>query len=64
MTDQTSSENRALSEEELQDLVASSDAGARAPVGPVGTMLAIIAVIWSLFQVVAGLPVGKLHSAR
>ena len=45
------SENRALSEEELQDLVASSDAGARNPVGGVGKMLAIVAVVWSLFQV-------------
>lgn len=58
MTDQTS-QNTPLSEEELQDLVASSDAGARAPVGPVGTMLAIIAVIWSLFQVVLASPLAN-----
>ncbi|PIE11795.1 MAG: C4-dicarboxylate ABC transporter [Rhodobacterales bacterium] len=45
-----------LSEEELQELVSSSDAGARNPVGPVGTMLAIIAVVWSLFQVLLASP--------
>ncbi len=43
-------ENRALSEEELQDLVSSSDAGARNPTGGVGMLLAIVAVVWSLFQ--------------
>jgi TRAP transporter 4TM/12TM fusion protein len=58
MTDQTSG-NTPLSEEELQDLVASSDAGARAPVGPVGTMLAIVAVIWSLFQVILASPLAN-----
>ncbi|MDF1669249.1 MAG: TRAP transporter permease [Roseovarius sp.] len=47
---------RPLSEEELQDLVASSDAGARNPVGAVGTMLAIIAVVWSTFQVILASP--------
>ncbi len=47
---------RPLSEEELQDLVASSDAGARNPVGSVGTMLAIIAVVWSTFQVILASP--------
>ncbi len=45
------SQNRALSEQELQDLVASSDAGARDPAGGVGTLLAAVAVVWSLFQV-------------
>tara|TARA_R110002096_G_scaffold51390_2_gene134364 strand:- start:13448 stop:16051 length:2604 start_codon:yes stop_codon:yes gene_type:complete len=58
MADQTP-QNRALSEEELQDLVASSDAGARAPVGTVGTLLAIIAVVWSLFQVVLASPLAN-----
>jgi TRAP transporter 4TM/12TM fusion protein len=58
MTDQTS-QNTPLSEEELQELVASSDAGARAPVGPVGTMLAVIAVIWSLFQVTLASPLAN-----
>ncbi|MEP5762663.1 MAG: TRAP transporter permease [Litoreibacter sp.] len=52
-------ENRALSEEELQDLVASSDAGARDPAGGVGTLLAIVAVVWSLFQVLLASPLAN-----
>ncbi|MFY0311102.1 TRAP transporter permease [Leisingera sp. D0M16] len=51
--------NRPLSEEELQELVASSDAGARAPVGSVGLFLAIVAVIWSVFQVVLASPLAN-----
>ena len=54
-----STENRALSEEELQDLVASSDAGARDPAGGVGTLLAVVAVIWSLFQVLLASPLAN-----
>jgi TRAP transporter 4TM/12TM fusion protein len=53
------SENRALSEEELQDLVASSDAGARDPAGGVGTLLAVVAVVWSLFQVILASPLAN-----
>lgn len=52
-------DNRALSEEELQELVAASDAGARAPSGSVGTFLAIIAIVWSLFQVVLASPLAN-----
>ena len=52
--------NRPLSEEELQDLVASSDAGARNPAGNVGLLLAIVAVAWSLFQVVLASPLSNL----
>ncbi|WP_164659066.1 TRAP transporter permease [Tropicibacter sp. Alg240-R139] len=52
--------NRPLTEEELQDLVASSDAGARDPAGNVGLFLAIVAVIWSVFQVVLASPVSNL----
>ena len=48
--------NRPLSEDELQDLVAATDAGARNPVGPVGTFLAVVAVIWSIFQVILASP--------
>ncbi|WP_101068881.1 TRAP transporter permease [Roseovarius salinarum] len=48
-----------LSEEELQDLVASSDAGARSPSGPVGTFLAAIAIVWSLFQVLLASPLSN-----
>jgi TRAP transporter 4TM/12TM fusion protein len=55
----SASENRALSEEELQDLVSSSDAGARDPAGAVGTFLATVAVIWSLFQVLLASPIAN-----
>ncbi|WP_212524752.1 TRAP transporter permease [Actibacterium sp. MT2.3-13A] len=48
-----------LSEEELQELVASSDSGARSPAGEVGLFLAAVAVIWSLFQVVLASPVAN-----
>lgn len=53
------SENTALSEEELQELVASTDAGARNPVGSIGTFLAIVAVVWSLFQVILASPLAN-----
>ena len=54
----TQSENRALSEEELQELVAASDSGARSPTGAVGKMIAIMALLWSVFQVLLASPVG------
>ncbi|TLP46857.1 TRAP transporter fused permease subunit [Cohaesibacter sp. CAU 1516] len=50
---------RPLSEEELQELVASTDAGSRNPVGAVGTFLAAVALIWSLFQVVLASPISN-----
>ncbi len=50
------SENRPLSEEELQELVSSSDAGARSPAGAVGTLLAVVAIIWAVFQVILASP--------
>ncbi|UWQ06521.1 TRAP transporter permease [Aliiroseovarius crassostreae] len=53
------SENRALSEEELQELVAASDSGARAPIGWVGTMIAVVALIWSVFQVLLASPISN-----
>ncbi|WP_299678606.1 TRAP transporter permease [uncultured Roseobacter sp.] len=59
MADKTSG-GRALSEEELQDLVSSSDAGARNPAGPVGTFLAIVAIVWSVFQVILASPVSNI----
>jgi TRAP transporter 4TM/12TM fusion protein len=55
MADQSSG-GSPLSEEELQDLVASSDAGARDPGGKVGMMMAIIAVVWATFQVILASP--------
>ncbi|MEM7643910.1 MAG: TRAP transporter permease [Pseudomonadota bacterium] len=39
-----------LSQQELDELVASSDTGGRAPAGPVGTFLVVVALSWSLFQ--------------
>jgi len=54
-----SAENRPLSEEELQELVASSDAGSRDPAGSIGLLLAIVAVVWSLFQVVLASPLSN-----
>ena len=58
MTDKAT-ENSGLSEEELQELVSSSDAGARNPTGPVGTLLAIVAIVWSLFQVILASPIAN-----
>ncbi|WP_421859182.1 TRAP transporter permease [Oricola sp.] len=55
-----SDNGRALSEEELQELVASTDAGARNPAGAVGTLLAVTALVWSLFQVLLASPVANL----
>ncbi|MCE8518381.1 TRAP transporter permease [Ruegeria pomeroyi] len=51
---------RPLSEEELQDLVASSDAGARDPAGSIGLFLAIVAVIWSVFQLILASPMSNM----
>ncbi len=48
-----------LSEEELQDLVSSSDAGARNPSGAVGMLLAVVALVWSLYQVLLASPVAN-----
>ncbi|WP_371168111.1 TRAP transporter permease [Aliiroseovarius sp. 2305UL8-7] len=50
-------EERALSEEELQELVAASDTGARSPHGPVGLMIAGVALFWAIFQVLLASPV-------
>ena len=58
MSSETQS-NRPLSEKELQELVASSDAGGRNPVGNVGVFLAIVAAIWSIFQVVLASPLAN-----
>ncbi len=42
---------KTLSDEELADLVAATDTGARSVLGPVGLLLAGVALVWSLFQV-------------
>ncbi|MHC0054409.1 TRAP transporter permease [Actibacterium sp. D379-3] len=60
MTDKSPSNGRALSEEELQELVAASDSGARNPAGPVGLFLAAVAVIWSVYQVLLASPVSNI----
>ncbi len=52
--------NRPLSEEELQDLVASTDAGARSPAGSIGLFLACVAVAWSAFQVLLASPISNM----
>ncbi|MGC9419103.1 MAG: TRAP transporter permease [Rhodovulum sp.] len=56
---ETTAKGRALSEEELQELVAASDSGARNPAGPVGLFLATVAVIWSVFQVLLASPIAN-----
>ncbi|TCO71118.1 TRAP transporter permease [Rhodovulum euryhalinum] len=53
---ETSARGRALSEAELQELVAASDSGARNPAGSVGLFLAAVALAWSLFQVALASP--------
>jgi len=52
-------QGRPLSEEDLQELVSSSDAGARNPGGPVAMLLAAVAVVWSLFQVLLASPIAN-----
>ena len=49
MSDEQQS-NQAMSEQELEDLVAATDTGARAVPGTVGKAIAATALVWSLFQ--------------
>ncbi len=56
---QKNASGRPLSEEELQELVASTDAGARNPIGPIGTFLAIVALVWAAFQVLLASPISN-----
>ncbi|TQS73344.1 TRAP transporter fused permease subunit [Rhodobacteraceae bacterium] len=51
-------EKRALSEEQLQELVAASDSGARKVPGTVGLVIAGVALVWSIFQVLLASPIG------
>jgi TRAP transporter 4TM/12TM fusion protein len=46
----------AMTDDELQDLVASSDTGARNPVGTAGLVIAGVALCWSLFQLYIASP--------
>ena len=51
MTDQDGREGRQFTDEELQDLVASTDSGARAPTNRIiALLIAGLALAWSLFQ--------------
>jgi TRAP transporter 4TM/12TM fusion protein len=49
-------ERAAMSDDQLQDLVASADTGARSPIGPAGTIIAGVALLWSLFQLYIASP--------
>ncbi|WP_297769159.1 TRAP transporter permease [uncultured Roseovarius sp.] len=48
-----------LSEEELQELVASTDSGARNPTGAVALLLVVVALVWSVFQVLLASPIAN-----
>lgn len=50
MSDTNANKNAPLSDEELEELVAASDSGARNPAGPVGKFIAGLALFWALFQ--------------
>ncbi len=47
---QQSKEQEAISDQELQDMVAQTDSGARHPPGIPGKMLFVVPMVWSLFQ--------------
>ncbi len=49
----------ALSEEQLQELVAASDSGARDPGGWIAVMIACVALAWSVFQVTLASPLAN-----
>ncbi len=46
-----------LSQEELDELVASSDTGGRSPAGAVGVFMLLTALVWSLFQLWIASPI-------
>jgi TRAP transporter 4TM/12TM fusion protein len=46
-----------LSESELEEMVASSDGGARNPTGSVALLVAAVALVWSLYQVLLASPI-------
>ncbi len=50
MSKDDTQEHRQMSEQELEDLVASTDSGARNPGGGVGKMIAGVALFWASFQ--------------
>ncbi|MFC6758443.1 hypothetical protein ACFQFQ_01300 [Sulfitobacter porphyrae] len=50
-----------LSQAELDELVASSDTGGRSVGGPIGTLLMLVALAWSLFQLYIASPFGLFN---
>ncbi|MEQ6249277.1 TRAP transporter permease [Sulfitobacter sp. HNIBRBA3233] len=50
-----------LSQDELDELVASSDTGGRSVSGPVGILLLLVALAWSLFQLYIASPFGLFN---
>ncbi len=50
MVKDKSQENRQMSDEELEELVASTDSGSRSPIGPVGKLISGVALFWAAFQ--------------
>ncbi|MFS4437631.1 TRAP transporter permease [Paracoccaceae bacterium GXU_MW_L88] len=50
-------EQHGLSQSELDEMVAASDTGGRNPTGPVGTLLLVVALCWSLFQLWIASPI-------
>lgn len=50
-----------LSQTELDELVASSDTGGRSATGPVGMLLMLVALAWSLFQLYIASPFGLFN---
>ena len=60
MAENNNESGHPLSEEELQELVSSSDAGARNPTGSVAYVMATIALVWSVFQVLLASPLSNL----
>ncbi len=50
-----------LSQNELDELVASSDTGGRSVAGPVGLLLMLVALAWSLFQLYIASPFGLFN---
>jgi TRAP transporter 4TM/12TM fusion protein len=54
---------QSLANDELQDLVASSDTGARNPTGTAGYVIAGVALAWSLFQLYIASPLPYMLSS-
>ena len=50
-----------LSQQELDELVASSDTGGRSVAGPIGLLLMLVALGWSLFQLYIASPFGLFN---